>query len=187
MLDCPSRESDVKTMRRLLLLRHAKAKKAKSDEPDRERRLSKRGRRQAPSVGQYMARHKLLPERVVVSPALRTRETWELLAEGLATVPLVLYDEHLYNASADAIVKIVQHTPTDPHSVLVIGHNPGLHEAARLLLAAGDVEARERLQEHLPTAGLVVIDFALNEWSKLHPHSGRLDRFVVPESLDDED
>ena len=66
---------------------------------------------------------------------------------------------------------------------MVIGHNPGLHETARLLIASGDVEARERLNEGLPTAGLAVIDFAGEDWRKLHPHGGRLERFVTPRSL----
>jgi phosphohistidine phosphatase len=171
-------------MRRLMLLRHAKAEKAKSGEPDRDRPLSGRGRRDAPKIGTYMARHKLLPERALVSPALRTRETWDLLDEALAAVPLVLYDEHLYDASVETLVKATQNTPREVHSLLVIGHNPGLHDLARLLIASGDVETRERLQENLPTTGLVIIDFAFDDWSKLHPHSGRLDRFVGPHSIE---
>jgi phosphohistidine phosphatase len=54
---------------------------------------------------------------------------------------------------------------------------------ARLLIASGDVEARERLNEGLPTSGLAIIDFAGNNWRKLHPHGGRLERFVTPSSL----
>jgi phosphohistidine phosphatase len=57
-------------------------------------------------------------------------------------------------------------------TLLVIGHNPGLHDLARMLIASGDVEARERLNEGLPTAG-----------RKLHVHGGRLERFVTPRSL----
>jgi phosphohistidine phosphatase len=184
MVNCRDRESDVNTMRRLMLLRHAKAEKAKPGEPDRDRTLNAKGREDAPKIGFYMARHKLVPQRAVISPTLRTRETWDLLSEESSAAPLVLYDEHLYNASAETILKIIQTTPPDVHSLLVVGHNPGLHEAARLLIASGDVELRERLQEDLPTAGLAVIDFALDDWSKLHPHAGRLDRFVSPRSLE---
>src|SRR5262249_42815230 len=64
-----------------------------------------------------------------------------------------------------------------------VGHNPGMHEAARLLIASGDVEQRERLNEGLPTSGLAVIDFAGQDWRKLHAHGGRLERFVTPRSL----
>ncbi|MGB8039412.1 MAG: histidine phosphatase family protein, partial [Pseudolabrys sp.] len=69
------------------------------------------------------------------------------------------------------------------HSLLVIGHNPGLHELALMLIASGNADARERLKERLPTAGLVIIDFAFDDWSKLHRQSGRLERFVSPKAL----
>jgi phosphohistidine phosphatase len=70
-------------------------------------------------------------------------------------------------------------------TLMLIGHNPGLHDVARLLIASGDVEARERLNEGLPTAGLAVIEFAAESWRKVHPHGGRLERFVSPRSLAD--
>ena len=72
------------------------------------------------------------------------------------------------------------------HSLLLVGHNPGLAELASLLMASGDVETRQRLIEKFPTAALAVIDFALDDWGKLHPKAGRLDRFVVPRALDAE-
>jgi phosphohistidine phosphatase len=52
-----------------------------------------------------------------------------------------------------------------------------------MLVASGDVETRERLREKMPTCGLVIIDFAFDDWGKLHPQSGRLERFVTPKSL----
>jgi phosphohistidine phosphatase len=63
-------------------------------------------------------------------------------------------------------------------------HNPGIGELAAALIASGDVEARQRLIEKFPTAALAVIDFALDDWTRLHPRGGRLDRFVVPRSLE---
>ena len=52
-----------------------------------------------------------------------------------------------------------------------------------MLVASGDIDARERLREKMPTCGLVIIDFAFDDWGKLHPQSGRLERFVTPKSL----
>jgi phosphohistidine phosphatase len=66
---------------------------------------------------------------------------------------------------------------------MVIGHNPGLHEAADQLIASGDAALRERLGEKFPTAALAVIDFAAEAWPKMHDHSGRLDRFITPRSV----
>ena len=75
-------------------------------------------------------------------------------------------------------------TKRDVHILLVVGHNPGLRDLAELLIASGDVDARQRLLEKFPTAGLAVIDFPVDDWGKLHPKSGRLDRFVAPRRLD---
>ena len=82
-----------------------------------------------------------------------------------------------------ALLAVLKRTEPEVRSLLAIGHNPGLHDAARLLIASGDVEARERLNEGLPTSGLAVIDFAAADWRKLHAHGGRLERFVTPRSL----
>ena len=168
---------------RLLLLRHAKTEKAEPGMRDHVRRLTERGEHDAPVLGAYMARHKLVPDRVLVSTAERTRQTWEYLAPTLSARPRVTYEDRLYDAGADAILALVRKTEPEVRALLVIGHNPGLHDLARLLIASGDVEARERLNEGLPTSGLAVIDFAGDNWRKLHPQGGRLERFVSPRSL----
>jgi phosphohistidine phosphatase len=168
---------------RLMLLRHAKSEKAEPGMRDHERRLNARGRNDAPLIGAYLARHGLVPDRVVVSDAARTRETWERVAGALTGRPKVMFEERLYNAGSEAILALVRETAPAARTLLMIGHNPGLHDVARLLIASGDVEARERLNEGLPTSGLAVIDFAGKDWRKVHPHSGRLERFVSPRSL----
>jgi phosphohistidine phosphatase len=168
---------------RLILLRHAKAEKAEPGEDDRQRRLNERGRDDARTIGAYLARHQLIPDLILASPARRTRETSDRLARELTTEPSTTQEERLYNAGAQAILSVIRETKPAVGTLLLVGHNPGLHELARLLIASGDVEERERLAEGLPTAGLAVIDFAGKDWRKLHPHGGRLERFVTPRSL----
>jgi len=168
---------------RLMLLRHAKSERAEPGMGDHERALNGRGRSETPKIGAYMARHGLIPGRAIVSTARRTRETWELLAPAFATPPPVVFDDRLYNAVPETILAVIKETERAVRTLLVIGHNPGLHDTARLLIAAGDIEARERLNEGMPTAALAVIDFAAQDWRKLHPHGGRLERFVSPRSL----
>jgi phosphohistidine phosphatase len=63
---------------------------------------------------------------------------------------------------------------------MVIGHNPGLQELAAMLVASGDIEARERLGREFPTSALVVISFAVEHWNSVHPRGGRLEHFVTP-------
>jgi phosphohistidine phosphatase len=168
---------------RLMLLRHAKSEKAEPGMSDRDRGLSPRGRSDALRMGAYMAHHALIPDRSMVSAARRTRETWESLATAFSSPPPVSYEDRLYNAGHDAILTVIREAGRSARTLLVIGHNPGLHKTARLLIATGNVEARELLNEGLPTSGLVVIDFAGENWHELHVNSGRLERFVTPRSL----
>ena len=171
-------------MRRILLLRHAKSDWSDPGKDDHDRQLNRRGEEAAPKIGTYLARHRLIPQRVLCSTARRARDTWELVAAELPAAPPVSYEERLYNARPDAILDVLRDLKADIRSALVVGHNPGLQELATLLIASGDLDHRERLREKFPTAGLVVIDFAVDKWSKLHPHSGRLERFVVPRMLE---
>jgi phosphohistidine phosphatase len=166
-------------MRRLMLLRHAKTERAEPGQRDRDRKLTKRGRDDAAVIGTYMARHGLTPDLALVSPAKRAQETWALAAPAFAKAPRHVNEERIYNSTTEVLFKIIAET-RGAHSLLVVGHNPGLHDIAVQLIASGDVDARERVAEKLPTAGLVVIDLAFDDWSRLHLHSGRLERYVTP-------
>ncbi len=171
-------------MRRLLLLRHAKSSWSEPGASDHDRPLNRRGQEAAPRVGAYLARHGLIPDLVLCSTARRARETWKLVAAEAPAAPAATFTERLYDATPRALIEVFRGAEPEAKSLLVVGHNPGLQEAATALIASGDLEDRERLREKLPTGGLVVIDFAIPDWSKLHPRSGRLERFVVPRMLE---
>ena len=171
-------------MRRLLLLRHGKAERSIPGTADRDRPLIERGRKDSARIGTYMAGHALLPDRVLLSPVTRTQETWKYAAKAFKPAPGAGMVEKLYDATPHCILAVIKDIPATVHTALIIGHNPGLHELALMLIATGDHEARERLREKLPTCGLVIIDFAFDDWNRLHPHSGRLERFVTPRSLE---
>lgn len=171
-------------MRRLLILRHAKTEPAEPGKDDHNRALLERGRRDAGQIGAYLASHGLVPDRVVLSPARRVQETWKYLSEALKPAPGATTSERVYEATAPDIFGILVKTPAPVHSLMLVGHNPSLHEVALMLIASGDIEARERLREKLPTSGLIIIDFAFDDWSKLHPQSGRLERFITPKSIE---
>ena len=171
------------TMRRLLLFRHAKAERSEPGMEDRARRLVEHGQKDAARVGAYMASHGLVPDRVMTSPAARTQETWKFAAPAFKRTPVATPVERLYDATPHDILGVIKGAPPAARSLLILGHNPGLHAVALLLVASGDIETRERLREKMPTCGLVVIDFAFDDWAKLHPQSGRLERFVSPKSL----
>jgi phosphohistidine phosphatase len=166
-------------MLRLMLLRHAKSSWP-SGIQDAERPLSDRGEAAARLMGGYMAHHSLTPDRVLCSPARRTRDTWAGVSAQLPAHVDVVFDGRLYLAGRQGILSVIRDQDDAVHALLLIGHNPGLQEAAEWLIASGDVEQRERLREKFPTAGLAVIDFALDTWSGVHELSGRLEHFVTP-------
>jgi phosphohistidine phosphatase len=169
-------------MRHLILLRHAKSDRSPGT-PDMARPLNERGVAAARLMGAYMAHHRLIPDYVLCSPARRTRDTFSAVASQWPAAVKVSFEERLYVAPPQAILLVICAQAAEARSLMVIGHNPGLHEAAELLIAAGDVPLRERLKEKFPTAALAVIDFAADAWSAIHDHSGRLDRYVTPRSI----
>jgi phosphohistidine phosphatase len=170
-------------MPRLLLLRHAKAERSQPGEGDVTRRLADRGRGDAAKVGLYMQAQGLLPSAAMVSPAVRTRETWELVARALKPAPQPVWDDRLYHASPLDILGVIQSAGGSAGTLLVVGHNPGLHEFAAGMIGSGDAGARQRLAEGMPTSALAVIDFTDESWEGLKPRTGRLQRFVTPKRL----
>jgi phosphohistidine phosphatase len=168
-------------MRRLLLLRHAKAER--SGGRDQDRVLAERGRSDAVALGAYLARHGSIPDRALVSTATRTRQTWALLAAAFGGALPVTFDVRLYEALPLAILQAVTETAPEAATLLVVGHNPGMAELAGMLVASGDVETRERLGRGFPTSALATISFAAESWAGVHAQGGRLEHFITPESL----
>ncbi|HKH33807.1 MAG TPA: histidine phosphatase family protein [Beijerinckiaceae bacterium] len=173
-------------MRRLMLLRHGK-----SDSPsgvsDIDRPLARRGKEAVPRIATHMAEEQLFPDLALVSPARRARESWDLLAPKLGEVP-ARSEPRIYEAPPERLLAVIRELGPGVRSVLLVGHNPGLEDLAKLLIRHGDRYAFARIGRKYPTAGLAVIDLAIEGWRELKPGSGRLDRFVTPKSLgQDED
>jgi phosphohistidine phosphatase len=168
-------------MRRLLLLRHAKSDWSKGT-PDLERPLAPRGREAAPRMGGYLKGEGLLPDLVLVSPAKRARETFEAVRPFLEDSRQVV-EPRIYGASAGQLLAVVRDADPAARSLMMIGHNPGFEDLAKLLIGSGDRYARARLVEKYPTAGLAIVDFPDEDWAAAAPGTGRLDRFVTPKSL----
>lgn len=179
-------------MRRLMLLRHAKTERDSLSGHDRERRLDARGREDAPTMAHYLAAHKLIPDLVLVSPAVRTRETWELIAGILKPAPKAETIPDLYGADVLELLTIIRAAEahaagTHLRSLLVIAHNPGLQELALELIAKAERHDRKALEDNLPTSGLAVLDFAIDDWNEVSPQRGTLNRFVSPRILREDD
>jgi phosphohistidine phosphatase len=138
-------------------------------------------------MGRYMASHGLVPDHAIVSTAVRTRETWRLVTDAFLRKPPVSYEDRIYEADPQAIMAAIAKAPSSAKTLLVVGHNPGFHETALLLVGSGDTRARAKLSAKFPTAALAVIDFDVKSWSAIRPGSGRLERFVTPRAIGGED
>lgn len=138
-------------------------------------------------MGRYMASQALVPDHAIVSTAVRTRETWRLVAEAFPQKPPATYERRIYEAGPEAILAAIADAPSSARTLLVVGHNPGFHETAMLLVGSGDKRARAKLSAKFPTAALAVIDFDTKTWAAIRPGSGRLECFVTPRAIGGED
>ncbi len=173
-------------MRRLILLRHAKTERDAPSGRDQDRRLDERGQRDGVEIGQWLALHGYLPDLALVSTAVRTQETWELLRPALPSAR-VKHLPALYGADTSELLSAVHGVSAkDPHILMILAHNPGLHELALALISGGDAAGRRALAANLPTAGVAVIDFATDAWDDIRFRSGRLERFASPKLLREE-
>jgi phosphohistidine phosphatase len=172
-------------MHQLHLLRHAKSS-WDDDADDHERPLNKRGREAARRVGDALPKAIAVPDLVLCSSALRTRETAELALAGFVKPLRVLYEDGLYLASAASLMQRLRQLEESAGSVLVIGHNPGLHELAVNLAAPGSAGFSTLANGKFPTG--VRVRFVIGtSWAEIDSTRHRLVDYVTVKSLDDED
>ena len=160
-------------MRHLLLLRHGAAA-ATSTAGDRERPLTREGRRAVHGLRAHLSVSEPPPDLVLCSPARRTRETLELLAPAWAPKPESIVEEALYLADAASLLQRLRDIEPETGGILVVGHNPGLEMLARILAGTGD----QALSGGFPTAAVAIFEISA-PWSELAPASAKLLRLFV--------
>ena len=149
--------------RTLILLRHAKSDWS-GHEADIARPLARRGRRQAPDAGRWLARNIDSIDLAVVSPASRARSTWDLVSAELDLPPRTRFDDRTYAASSHELLDVVRDLSDDLETVVLVGHNPGLEDLASFLTGE---------PVPMPTSALVVITMS-GTWSTAGRHSAAL-------------
>jgi phosphohistidine phosphatase len=169
-------------LRQLLLLRHAKSSWDDPGLSDHSRPLNARGRAAAAAMRQAMLGLALSPDVVLVSSARRTLQTLEAL-EPWDETPIIELMDALYLATAPQMLKVLNGVAETARSVMVIGHNPGLHEVAvQLAGSARDPADARRLAEGFPTGAMA--EFVVpGAWRALAAGGARLHRFVCPRDL----
>ena len=171
-------------MRQLLLLRHAKSSWDDPQLSDHARPLNLRGRHAAAAMAKEMRRLGLLPDTVLVSSARRTLQTLAAL-EPWDDPPRIEPMDALYLAPAADLLTVLQSATPAARCVLLVGHNPGLHNLAMILAGAhavtNDAHMR-RLAHGYPSGALSEFSVAV-PWNELGANSARLTRFLLPSDL----
>ena len=165
-------------MKRLLVLRHAKAERDSDSGRDFDRPLAERGWKDAGEVGRAMRERSLHPDAIIASPAKRVVETLAALAEGYGPLEAE-YDRRIYNASPETLLDTIRQADDEAQTLLVVGHNPGLHLLLLDLTRGDDRGLRTQIEESFPTATLAAVDITTSRWADAGPASGELADLII--------
>lgn len=173
-------------MKRIFLLRHLKSSWDYPELDDFDRPLNERGERAGPLIARHIATHAIRPDVVLCSSSRRTRQTLDHVVEALDGVP-VCYEQRLYEATAASLLKRLRELPAHIESVLMVGHNPGLHKLATGLTekeVPDAVPGLADLRDKYPTGTLVTLTAPVEDWTELQSGLCRLRAFVRPRDLE---
>jgi len=167
----------------LSLFRHTKSNWPDTDLGDFDRELAPRGEQAAPAMGAYMRSVDLSPELVLCSPALRAVQTARLTLCELPETPKIEFDERLYHAGSDNLLAILYEVSDAYASIMIIGHNPGLHVFALDLVGASRGDLVGAMSTKFPTGALAVFSFDVQNWTEIEARQATLNVFMTPKRL----
>lgn len=154
-------------MKRLTLMRHADAQWKDPQVADFARPLNRRGHSEAESMAQRLIELTLVPDLIITSSARRAAQTAEIVVQELSLLPRsIRYEEALYLGGAQDILKLVRTMGPRVAHLMIIGHNPGISEAAHVLVPGREMGG-------LATAALCSITFDIEQWSAVAPATAR--------------
>ncbi|WCL54765.1 SixA phosphatase family protein [Gimibacter soli] len=169
-------------MGNLFLLRHAKSDWGDASLADFDRPINARGQAAADMMGRYLKDEGIVPDLVLVSSAVRTRQTIDRVMDAAGANWAVQYDDALYLADPITIFAAIHAVPDGVKTLMIVGHNPGLEETARRLAGRAPHELLYRLREKYPTATLAGFETKV-PWHRLAPAHSLLTRLVRPADL----
>ena len=145
-------------MKYLLILRHAKSSWKEPYTSDHDRKLNKRGRRDAPRMGELLAREELVPDFIISSSAVRANKTAEAVADSSGFEGELIVSSALYHAWTDSFLEELRTVDDKYDRVMVVGHNPGMEELLEDLTGA---------YERMVTAAVAYVALPVETWSQL--------------------
>lgn len=170
-------------MKKLILLRHAKSSWDDPALSDHDRTLNARGKAAAPVIAAWLAAQGHLPDTVLCSSAVRTRETFRRMAKKVPALPEPVIEPSLYHASPGILLDRARLLPEDCESAMIIGHQPGLGAMARRLSSGAVPPGCAQAFEHFPTAAAAVFEIAISGWKDLAFNSAEFVAFAKPREL----
>ena len=170
-------------MKTLYLVRHAKSGWDDPTLHDHDRPLDLRGERAALVIGRYAAQRRFIPDLVLCSSARRARDTLDLVTTQWPELPRIEIDRSLYLVGEHGLRKRLAAVDADVGSIMIVGHNPDLHDLARLLVGKGDDGLRQDLDIKFPTATMATLKLPADRWTDLPQRNSTLIGFATPKSL----
>lgn len=167
-------------MKTVLLLRHAKSDWSDGSLRDFERPLAKRGRNDAPLMGEVLLQYEAVPDKILSSPAKRAKQTAELVAEACGYKKSIDWHDTFYGASSDDLIIALTRLPNTVERAMLVGHNPTMEETVAALLVGYSTECQDEFYIKVPTAGLICLDLHILDWATLEPGDAVLRWFVIP-------
>jgi phosphohistidine phosphatase len=149
-------------MKTLLILRHAKSSWDDPNLADHDRPLAKRGKRDAPKIGQLLREEDLVPDLVISSTAKRAWHTAQAVAEASGYPGQIDLRRELYPGTVPDYIKVLHGLPDEYQCVMIVGHNPGMSEL---------LEALTGENPGLPTAALAQVLLPIKSWIELQETS----------------
>lgn len=159
-------------MKKLVLIRHAKSDWSNPFLDDFLRPLNKRGEKNAPLMAKVLKEKNIRPDLIISSPSLRTKQTLEYFIKKLNYDDEVRFEESIYEAPYENLLKVIKDIPNIYKIVFLIGHNPGLCDLTNFLL--------DKHFENIPTCGIVEIDFDVKNWKDISKENSNLISFEYP-------
>lgn len=147
---------------------------------DLERPLNSRGRRDAETAGAWLGRHYRIPDRIAVSPAKRTRQTWALVSTAARFAPeAATFDPRIYEASWWDLLDLIRESADGEQTIMLIGHNPAFEDLTEELAGSGEPEFLKQLRAKFPTSAVAVLESA-EPWSRWGSNCAFLKNLEIP-------